>query len=132
MSRRKELADSYYQLKQMKKHFEDKKKAIQAQLDEVERELVTEMEDEELENFKSNGRLFYMRPEVYVSIDNSDELFKYLRDTGHGECIKETVHNSTLKAIVKEELEKSGAEVPGVKTHFTTKIGLRNSQKKEA
>jgi len=63
-----------------------------------------------------NGHGGIIKREVVISLQKGDnETFKelegYLKDRGHTYSPKETVHYQTLKAFVKEQMEK-GSDIP--------------------
>ena len=51
--------------------------------------------------------------DAYVSVKANQQqaAFKWLSDMGHGEIIKQTVHEEKLKALLKNKL-KEGEEIP--------------------
>ena len=101
----------------------ESKRQLQAELDEVKKQLAkeeellsAEMVERELQNFKRKGILFYLQAEYYPSIpadDGTQKLFfKSLRKEGFGDIVKETVHPQTLKAFVKEQMQRNDDELP--------------------
>jgi hypothetical protein len=61
----------------------------------------------------SSGAKVHLRVEVYAYCkkENEPAFFAWLREEGHGDLIKETVHAQTLKAFAKECL-KDGVALP--------------------
>ena len=64
----------------------------------------------------SSGETVTITNSIYASLSakNKPEGFKWLRDNGHGEIIKEQVvnemvHGATLKAFVREQLSQGSA-----------------------
>lgn len=54
---------------------------------------------------------FTMATDVKLSKDKPELWMDWLKDHGHGEAIKETIHSSTEKAVVKTLLNE-GVELP--------------------
>lgn len=56
----------------------------------------------------ADGRKIFLQGDLHAHVIASDrEIFHaWLRKAGHGDLIKETVHPSTLKAFVKEQLSQ--------------------------
>ncbi len=54
-----------------------------------------------------------LRSDIYASIpaSNREAAFDWLRGTGHGGVIKESIHHGTLKALIKEMI-RSGEQLP--------------------
>jgi len=60
------------------------------------------------------------RNEFQVTGKNNEIYFVGMKD-----IIQPYIFPSRLKAVVKEEMEKNGREIPGVNATWVTKIGLR-------
>ena len=106
--RMSELAERIDLLEQSKKEHQKEYDAIRK------RYLPDAMADEGIENIRLEGvGAVSVRSDVYVTIpaESRDVAYDWLRGTGHGGIIKETVHSSTLRATVKEMLRK-GAVLP--------------------
>jgi isocitrate lyase len=58
--------------------------------------------------------------DAYVSIKagQKEAAWEWLRDTGHGDLITETINASTLKAAIKEMVKK-GEEIPNEMINFS-------------
>jgi hypothetical protein len=71
-----------------------------------------EVEDTENVEFAGVGKLI-LTSDVYAAIPAAarDEAYEWLRDNGHGALIKDSVHNSTLKAFAKDMI-RDGAMLP--------------------
>ena len=69
----------------------------------------TKMEDMGIQsvNITGVGRLS-LRAEMYAGFQPGmqDDAITWLEQHGHGDLVKETVHNSTLKAFLKEQLRE--------------------------
>ncbi len=110
-----ELADNLSELNDRKKELEQELKDLKQNISETNESLAQEMVNEELQNFTRNGLMFYLQTQTYVSDVASERevLFEKLRDQGFGDLIKETVHPSTLRGFVKEQIEQEGGDLPG-------------------
>ena len=100
----------------------DQKEELEARLKEINKaktELETQklpkmMEDAEVEKMTIEGvGTLYTQAGVYASVLAADREMAYdwLRENGHGDIVKETVHHQSLTAWVKEMLG-DGNEVP--------------------
>jgi len=92
-----------------------RRKDAQKILDDIRKYALPEaMENEGLQNMKvaDVGR-FSIRSDVYaqISAENKDMAFDWLRGTGHGGIIKDTVHAATLKSLLKTMI-REGKELP--------------------
>ena len=117
MSKIVELATELADLKLQKESIGNQEKAINIRIEELTRILLPEAMDEDgVSNISIDGvGRITLRGEVFASIraDNREAAYEWLRDTGRGSLISETVNASTLKAAVKEWL-KQGEEIPDV------------------
>ena len=115
MSRIVELATELSVLKSRKDEIGEVEKVINIRIEEITKQLLPEaMDDEGVSNISIEGvGRITLRGEVYCSIlaDNREAAYNWLRDTGRGSLITETVNASTLKAAAKAWL-KRGEEIP--------------------
>lgn len=74
--------------------------------------LPEKMDEEDISTItvKGVGRVS-LQGDIYFSISDKEEAFKWLREHGHGDIIQETVNSSTGKAFAKELMRK-GEAVP--------------------
>ena len=128
----KEITKEITKLRADKQQLKDDLKEVNLKLEVAEQHLVEAMEEQDLQNFTDNELgTFYLRADVYARVENEPLFFNFLENKGMSDLIKRTVHASRLKVIVKEYLEEMGQEVPGIKSHFVTKIGVRAPKKQE-
>ncbi len=109
-----ELASQLRTLKEKEARLKDELSNTRIQIKNIKKDLVNQMINCEVQNFKHNGNIFYLTTSIYVSdvASRREELYSTLRDNGYGSLIKETVHPQTLKAFVKELMAENGDEVP--------------------
>ncbi len=109
-----ELARQLRTLKEKEARLKDELSNTRIQIKNIKKDLVNQMINYEVQNFKHNGNIFYLTTNIYVSdvASRREELYSTLRDNGYGSLIKETVHPQTLKAFVKELMAENGDEVP--------------------
>lgn len=79
----------------------------------------------------TNGRggLISLRTDLYAGYnkDEEDKVFAWLRKNQMGDVIKETVHSSTFKSLIRE-LIAEGKKVPEfVRVHYETSATVRRS-----
>lgn len=124
-----ELAKEYFELYEKKAELEDQKKQVQKNLDAKMYELVQEMDNVGVSSFKDSelSRTFYQEQDCYLKTTDNDAFFQWVRDQGAGELIKETIHASSKKAMVKDYIHETGGEVPGIEADFFTKIKMRKA-----
>lgn len=117
MSKIVDLATELAELKNEKELLGNQEKVINIRIEHLTRVLLPEAMDEDgVSNISIDGvGRITLRGEVFASIraDNREAAYEWLRDTGRGSLISETVNASTLKAAVKEWL-KQGEEIPEV------------------
>ena len=108
------LASQLRTLKEKEARLKDELSNTRIQIKNIKKDLVNQMINYEVQNFKHNGNIFYLTTNIYVSdvASRREELYSTLRDNGYGSLIKETVHPQTLKAFVKELMAENGDEVP--------------------
>lgn len=125
-----EAVKSMYDLKAEKDQLEDRLKIINAQYDELSKQIVPKiMEDNEQDKvtIKDIGTV-YLQAEIQVSIKSGDDVsIAWFKKNGHGDIVKETVHPGTLKSWTKEQLENGGKLPPDLKVHQFMKAVLRRS-----
>lgn len=128
-----ELADRLLDLRERKEQLSEQLKAVNAEIEEVDRQLAELMLAEEIQNFVRSGRMFYLKTETYASAvsDRKAELIEWLKANGLGDIVQETVHPRTLSATVKEMLEEDD-ELPEelselVNIFEKTTVGLRRA-----
>jgi hypothetical protein len=109
-----ELASQLRTLKEKEARLKNELSNTRIQIKNIKKDLVNQMINYEVQNFKHNGNIFYLTTSIYVSdvASRREELYSTLRDNGYGSLIKETVHPQTLKAFVKELMAENGDEVP--------------------
>lgn len=126
------LADALKAAKDKKKELEDKTKAVNAEIDELDHQLSDAMAESECDNFTRNGSTFYLNSRLYASPEagNRDALIEALKKNGFGTIVMETVNANTLSSFCKEQMAMNGDELPGwlspvVKTFEKISVGIR-------
>lgn len=126
------LADALKAAKDKKKDLEDKTKAVNAEIEELDRQLSDAMAEAECDNFTRNGSTFYLNSRLYASPEagNRDALIEALKKNGFGTIVTETVNANTLSSFCKEQMAMNGDELPGwlspvVKTFEKISVGIR-------
>jgi D-alanyl-D-alanine dipeptidase len=109
-----ELASQLRTLKEKEARLKDELSNTRIQIKNIKKDLVNQMINYEVQNFKHNDNIFYLTTNIYVSdvASRREELYSTLRNNGYGSLIKETVHPQTLKAFIKELMAENGDEVP--------------------
>lgn len=126
------LADALKAAKDKKKELEDKTKAVNAEIDELDHQLSDAMAESECDNFTRNGSTFYLNSRLYASPEagNRDALIEALKKNGFGTIVTETVNANTLSSFCKEQMAMNGDDLPRwlapvVKTFEKISVGIR-------
>lgn len=103
-----EAAKELGRLRDQKEELEAELKVINKAKTELETQRLPQMmEDAEVEKMTIEGvGTLYTQAGVYASIlaSDRDKAYDWLREHGHGDIVKETVHHQSLTAWVKEML----------------------------
>jgi hypothetical protein len=109
------LSKELFEIKDAKKDLEEQLKTINKRKEQIEtRDLPELMDDQTITNLgvEGYGTIFLqVGTRAYINVDDRDEAYNWLKDGGFGDIIKPTVHHSTLKAFVREQLD-NGQSVP--------------------
>lgn len=62
-------------------------------------------------NFQGVGTVTLLEPIIRANVlkENQELLLNFVREIGRGECIKESIHHSTLGTLIKELLSQGKA-----------------------
>ena len=131
------LAERFKELRDAKSASEQKTKDVNAELDEVEQQLVKMMVDTETQNFTRGGTMFSLTNKTRASAvaNCKDKLYRTLKRKGHGDLVYETVNANSLSAFVNEQIAENGAELPKwltglVNVYPQTKVSVRKATNK--
>ena len=71
--------------------------------------LAEKMAAEGVDKFGVNGKRIRVQEELFVSVpaERQEIVIQTLKDTGNGDVVKETVHPSTLKSLVKQMRDRA-------------------------
>ena len=131
------LAERLKELRDAKSVSEQKTKDINAELDDVEQQLVKMMVDSETQNFTRGGTMFSLTTKTRASAiaDNKGKLYRTLKRKGYGSLVYETVNANSLSAFVNEQLAENGEELPKwleglVNVYPQSKVSVRKTTRK--
>ena len=131
-----ELSDRLKALRDEKSDLEDRKKAVEQEIEETDKALVELMINTETQNFTRAGFTFSLTCTTRASAnaERKTELFDTLKQEGYGDLVYETVNANSLSAFVKEQIENNEDELPDwleglVNVYDQKKIGVRKSTK---
>lgn len=104
-----EMAKHFFALKTKIDEMKKAQALVQGEFDMLRKGILPDKMDEmefTTVNIAGVGRIS-LRAEVYASVkkDQKEEAFEWLAANGFGSLIKDTVNASSLKALVKEQLE---------------------------
>lgn len=109
------LAKRLRELKDRKDVLAEGLKAVEAEIKDVaEVKLPAAMDDNEVERFTIEGvGSVYQQVKVYAYVkkDDTEKFHTWLRESGHGDLIRDYVFPQTLSSFAKELIEEGG-EVP--------------------
>ncbi len=116
----KEAKDRKAELDKESKEKEQIMKEAGARLLEIfDSKTITQIKFEELGTF-------FIKPSAFPKVEDQEKFYKWLRATNQDSIIKETVHPQTLRAFVKERIEKAEPMPDGVKPgHMIRQISNR-------
>ena len=108
------LIDDLQDLKNQKEELENSLKAVSAELEEVEKQVVENFITAEVDSVKRNGKTYSLKNDLYTSpiAEEKDNLFEALRKNEAGELIQETVNANSLRAFVKELKGDNDGDIP--------------------
>ena len=120
---RLELTEKIFVLKKRKEEIELEKKQINSELEQLEFELITVMENESLQNFKDDryGTVF-LYTLAYPEIKDENLAFEWFEKNNMEDVIqiKRTVKRDDLRQILQEH-----GEIPGVSDYSETSVRFR-------
>lgn len=108
------LADRLREMRDRKTEVEAELKWVNGEIERFNQLLVAEMVDQEVPRFDRDGKTFYIRSEIYPSVDpeRRDVLYEVIRENGFGDLIKETINFQTLAAFIKEQMRENNDQLP--------------------
>ena len=108
------LAERLKELRDAKSVSEQKTKDINAELDDVEQQLVKMMVDSETQNFTRGGTMFSLTTKTRASAiaDNKGKLYRTLKRKGYGSLVYETVNANSLLLLSMSNLPKTVRNFP--------------------
>lgn len=129
-----EMADRLKAAKELKKDLDAQVKAVNAEIEQLDRDLSDAMAEQELDKFTRNGSTFYLNSRLFASpaADRKEELFAALKENGYGSLVTETVNANTLASFCKEQLAAHEDELPAwldhvVSTFEKVTVGVRKA-----
>lgn len=109
-----EMADRLKAAKELKKGLDEQTKSVNAEIEQIDRELSNAMAEQELDKFTRNGSTFYLNSRLYASpaAGRKEDMFAALKANGYGALVTETVNANTLASFCKEQLTANDDELP--------------------
>lgn len=127
-----EMADRLKAAKELKKDLDAQTKAVNAEIEQIDRELSDAMAEQELDKFTRNGSTFYLNSRLYASpaAGRKEDMYAALKANGYGSLVTETVNANTLASFCKEQLAANEDELPSwlsdvVSTFEKVTVGVR-------
>jgi hypothetical protein len=129
-----ELADRLKAAKELKKDLDAQVKAVNAEIEQIDRDLSDAMTEQELDKFTRNGSTFYLNSRLFASpaSGRKDELLAALKENGYGSLVTETVNANTLASFCKEQLAANEDALPAwlsdvISTFEKVTVGVRKA-----
>jgi len=124
-----ELAEEYNRLDALRDDLEAQKSEAWKRQQEVAKELISMMDTEQMSQFKDNalGKTFSVATDFNIKQVDEDAFWAWVKENGHGDAIKMTIHAATRAAIVKDHMAKTGQDVPGIEAKPYQKIVMRKA-----
>ena len=115
MSQIAELSKKLVELKDQCQDLEKQKTEKEREKMKVQAELISAMNDEGVAAFKNAelGIKFNIQSDITVKKIDEQAVFVWLKESGNGDAIKETIHPSTFKSIAAGYVEETGLNIPG-------------------
>jgi hypothetical protein len=104
-----DLGKKFKQLKQDYAEQEAKLKAVGAEWEDTEKQLIDAMIEEGVKSVALDGLgLFSLRTTNYLSVNaaNKPDFYQYLKESGNGALLKEDVNPKTLTAFLGKHMEE--------------------------
>jgi len=126
------LIDDLQDLRNQKEELENSLKAVTGELEEVEKQVIENFVNSEVDSVKRNGKTYSLKNETFASAiaEEKDNLFDALRNNEAGELIQEVVNANSLRAFVKELKTNNDGDIPEwilpfINVFEKTKISVR-------
>lgn len=109
-----ELAKELLKFNKAIKDTEEIVQYLKEKRDNIEKRLINEMVDDEVNNLSIDGQKIYLATRISVSPKSGrkDALFAALTDNGYADIIKPTINANTLTATVRELMEHNDNQIP--------------------
>lgn len=90
-------------------------------------DLIKAMDEAGITSFKDAelAKSFSIANDISVKKTDESLAFQWIKENGFQDAIKETIHPSTFKSIVKQHLEETGLNVPGIEVSTYQRINTR-------
>ena len=123
--RAKDFFDCAQEVKDLKKQWEEAKQ----RREKAEEILLQTLDNAGLSQARTNLGIVFFKFEFYASIEAAKKSagFEWVRELGHEDLIKESIHAQTFSSFIKELIaEDENIELPEyVSTHTKKRIGYR-------
>ena len=127
---RKTLCEQYVNLKQKRDMLKDDAAAMYHVMKGIESKILEDMEEEDMSLFRDSelGKTFYQITETNVKMTDKQAYYDWLSENGMAESIINAISAQNQKSLVKEQIEKTGKDIPGVEVSYHTKLGMRKTK----
>jgi len=112
--------------KEQKAKLAERTKKINEQIDALEFEVVSLMDETGLQNIKlDTGELAYVNVKSYINVTDRAKLMKWLKHKGMSDMF--TVNTKTIQGFVNERIKSNESVPPGIEQYTERTIGIRRS-----
>jgi len=103
------------------KSIDDTRARFSREKDELEAKIIHKMTGQGIDQAGNNICTVSIRKEIVPTIENWDEVYTYIKETGQFELL-----HRRMAATAYRELQSMGSDVPGVKPKELTRINFRS------
>jgi hypothetical protein len=133
-NKRFEVAERFKSLRDTKQELEAEVRAVNAELESVQAELIADLIENESTGFNYKGNNFSLVIKEYPAAEpeRKDELYKVMREQGFEDLF--TINTNTLSATVRDLKENNDGQLPAwldglIKIAEKTTIQIRKGRK---
>lgn len=119
------LADKLFELYDKKSELDQQRKELQEEIDQLERELIAEMDAEDLPKISSKLGSFTRKTELYPQVQDMDAFVQFAVENGYTSMLQKRINRGPFQ----EYFEETGMYPDGVDAFIKdTLIRRRNRQ----
>lgn len=118
--------DKMFELREQKDKLNEELNEVNRKISTLEFSIIQDMEVHELDSIKSGGGSATMKIEMYPNIENYDEFFEFLMETGNKDMIEKRVGKAAFRAY----FEENNAYPKGLSSYDKVTLNYRRATKR--